>query len=206
MCRSITTASGESSSASSIAANPSRACPTTASSGCRSISGESASRKGWSSSARRTRIIAVASGFPIPRKLALFGMSMQGRRKVAIIGAPLDLGAGRRGVDMGPSAIRYAGLDARIERLGRRVDDWGNVSTAVAEASSVGDERLRFLPQIKETCERIAKLVCRAVEGGYVPLVLGGDHSVALGTLGGLARESGPGGVIWLDAHGDLNR
>ena len=107
---------------------------------------------------------------------------------------------------MGPSAIRYAGLDARIERLGRRVEDWGNVTTAVAEASTVGDERLRFLPQIKDTNERIAELVARAVEGGYLPLVLGGDHSVALGTLGGLARARGPGGVLWFDAHGDLNR
>ena len=77
---------------------------------------------------------------------------------------------------------------------------------AVAEASAVGDERARFLPQIKETCERIAELVARAVEGGYLPLVLGGDHSVALGTLGGLARVRGPGGVLWFDAHGDLNR
>jgi arginase len=125
---------------------------------------------------------------------------------VAVIGAPLDLGAGRRGVDMGPSAIRYAGLDARIVELGRRCVDWGDVVTAVAEASAVGDERVRFLPQIKETCERIAGLVAQAVEEGFLPLVLGGDHSVALGTLGGLARASGPGGVLWLDAHGDLNR
>ena len=125
---------------------------------------------------------------------------------VAIIGAALDLGAGRRGVDMGPSAIRYAGLDARIAGLGRRCEDWGNVAAAVAEASTVGDERLRFLPEIKETCERIADLVVRAGEGGYLPLVLGGDHSIALGTLGGLARANGPGGVLWLDAHGDLNR
>ena len=107
---------------------------------------------------------------------------------------------------MGPSAIRYAGLDARIERLGRRCEDWGNVTTAVAEASAVGDERLRFLPQIKETCERIAELVARAVEQEYLPLVLGGDHSVAIGTLGGLSRARGAGGVLWLDAHGDLNR
>jgi arginase len=78
--------------------------------------------------------------------------------------------------------------------------------TAVAEASAVGDERVRFLPQIKETCERIAELVAKAVDEGLVPLVLGGDHSVALGTLGGLARASGKGGVLWLDAHGDLNR
>jgi arginase len=76
----------------------------------------------------------------------------------------------------------------------------------VAEASAVGDERVRFLEQIKETCERIADLVVRAVEGGFLPLVLGGDHSVALGTLGGLARAKGRGGVLWLDAHGDLNR
>ena len=125
---------------------------------------------------------------------------------VAVIGAALDLGAGRRGVDMGPSAIRYAGLEPRIEGLGRRCEDWGNVTTAVAEASAVGDERMRFLAQIKETCERIAKLVGRAVEVGAMPLVLGGDHSVALGTLGGMARAKGPGGVLWLDAHGDLNR
>jgi arginase len=123
-----------------------------------------------------------------------------------VIGAALDLGAGRRGVDMGPSAIRYAGLEGRIEGLGRRCEDWGNVTTFVAEASTVGDERVRFLSQIKETCERIAELVVRAVEQNALPLVLGGDHSVALGTLGGLARAGGPGGVLWLDAHGDLNR
>jgi arginase len=123
-----------------------------------------------------------------------------------VIGAPLDLGAGRRGVDMGPSAIRYAGLKSRIEELGRRYVDWGDVTTAVPEASAVGDERVRFLPQIKETCERVAENVEHAVDEGFVPLVLGGDHSVALGTLGGLARSSGPGGVLWLDAHGDVNR
>jgi arginase len=126
---------------------------------------------------------------------------------VAVIGAGLDLGAGRRGVDMGPSAIRYAGLDDRIAELGRRWEDLGDVETAVAEATSVGDERVRYLREIKETCERVAGLVAGAVEDGYLPLVLGGDHSVALGTLGGLARAHGrPGGVLWLDAHGDLNR
>jgi arginase len=125
---------------------------------------------------------------------------------VAVIGAPLDLGAGRRGVDMGPSAIRYAGLDARIEELGRTCLDWGNVETAVAEATEVGDEQARFLPQILDTCERIAALVEGAARDGRLPLVLGGDHSVALGTLGGLARLQGPGGVLWIDAHADLNR
>jgi arginase len=123
-----------------------------------------------------------------------------------VIGAGLDLGAGRRGVDMGPSAIRYAGLDDRIAELGRQCEDRGDVETAVAEATSVGDERVRYLREIKAACERIAGLVAQAAEDGYLPLVLGGDHSVALGTLGGLARARGPGGVLWLDAHGDLNR
>ena len=132
--------------------------------------------------------------------------AVENAQPVAVIGAALDLGAGRRGVDMGPSAIRYAGLDTRIERLGRRCEDWGNVTAAVAEASAVGDERVRFLDQIKDTCARIAELVVRALQSGAMPLVLGGDHSVALGTLGGLARAEGPGGVLWLDAHGDLNR
>jgi arginase len=127
-------------------------------------------------------------------------------RRVAVIGAALDLGQDRRGVDMGPSAIRYAGLDARLEELGRGCVDWGNVETAVAEATTVVDERTRFLPQIKSTCERIAALVVHALEEDLVPLVLGGDHSVALGTLGGLAHARGPGGVVWIDAHGDLNR
>ena len=127
-------------------------------------------------------------------------------RPVAVIGAGLDLGAGRRGVDMGPSAIRYAGLAARIEALGRECVDWGNVETAVAEASAVGDERVRFLAPIKETCERVAELVGRALRDDFLPLVLGGDHSVAVGTLGGLARVHGPGAVLWMDAHGDVNR
>jgi arginase len=107
---------------------------------------------------------------------------------------------------MGPSAIRYAGLDARIESLGRRCVDWGNVEGAVPEATSVGDERVRFLPAIKAACERVAECVSRALEQGYFPLVLGGDHSIAIGTLGGLARAYGPGGVLWIDAHADLNR
>jgi len=122
-----------------------------------------------------------------------------------VIGAALDLGQGRRGVDMGPSAIRYAGLEARLGELGRPVHDRGNVGTAVQEAVPLRDERARYLPEIKATCAQIADLVARAVEEGDLPLVLGGDHTVALGTLGGLARRAGPGGVLWIDAHGDLN-
>jgi len=124
---------------------------------------------------------------------------------VAIIGAALDLGAGRRGVDMGPSAIRYAGLEERLRRLDRDAVDWGNVRSHVAEATDAGNERTRFLEQILETCGYVAELVRRALGEGRLPLVLGGDHSVALGTLGGLAAERGPGGVLWIDAHGDLN-
>jgi arginase len=125
---------------------------------------------------------------------------------VAVIGASLDLGAGRRGVDMGPSAIRYAGLGARLERLGRDWVDWGDVVGAVPEASDVGRENVRFLAEIKAACEEVARRVARARASGLFPLVLGGDHSVAIGTLGGLARAEGAGGVLWIDAHGDLNR
>jgi arginase len=125
---------------------------------------------------------------------------------IAVIGAALDLGQGRRGVDMGPSAIRYAGLETRLSALGFEVEDLGNVFAAVAEATEEGDENARFLAQIKETCERIADVVRDARGRGALPLVLGGDHSVALGSLGGMAAVDGPGGVLWIDAHGDLNR
>jgi len=127
-------------------------------------------------------------------------------RPVAVIGAGLDLGAGRRGVDMGPSAIRYAGLKERIEGLGRVYVDWGDVAVGVPEATDVGDPRARYLESIKRSCERVAALVHDAREDGYLPLVLGGDHSIAIGTLGGLARTQGPGATLWVDAHGDLNR
>jgi arginase len=126
-------------------------------------------------------------------------------RTIAIIGAALDLGQGRRGVDMGPSAIRYAGLEERLTGLGFAVDDSGNVLTAVAEATALEDERVRYLPQITRTCELIAARVGDALAADETPLVLGGDHSVALGTLAGLAGARGPGGVLWIDAHGDLN-
>jgi arginase len=125
---------------------------------------------------------------------------------VAVIGAGLDLGAGRRGVDMGPSAIRYAGLQERIEQLGRGCVDWGDVAVGVPEATEVGDPGARYLESIKRSCARVAALVAKAREADYLPLVLGGDHSIAIGTLGGLARTHGPGAALWVDAHGDLNR
>ena len=124
---------------------------------------------------------------------------------VAIIGAELDLGSGRRGVDMGPSAIRYAELGERLAAIGVSAHDWGNVATSLRETVDTGSSNARFLREIKETCVLVARRVGQATGRGHMPLVLGGDHSVALGTVGGLASQRGPGAVIWLDAHGDLN-
>src|SRR5262245_65219916 len=110
---------------------------------------------------------------------------MSATREIAVIGAALDLGQGRRGVDMGPSAIRYAGLEERLTSLAYAVRDHGNVETAVPEATALRDERARFLPEIKETCARIAAKGVEEARAGARPLVLGGEHSLALGTLGG---------------------
>jgi arginase len=126
-------------------------------------------------------------------------------RPVAVIGAGLDLGQGRRGVDMGPSAIRYAGLNARIESLGRECSDLGDVTTQIPESIPVADQQARYLTAILDACRRVSLLVERAAADGMLPLVLGGDHSVAIGTLGGMARARGAGGVLWIDAHADLN-
>jgi arginase len=127
-------------------------------------------------------------------------------KPVAVIGAGLDLGAGRRGVDMGPSAIRYAGLDVRIRGLGRDVSDLGDVRVPVPEATDEGDPTHRYLAPIKQVCDALADRIGKAVAAGCLPLVLGGDHSIAMGSLGGMARVSGPGAALWIDAHGDLNR
>jgi arginase len=128
------------------------------------------------------------------------------KRPVSIIGAPLDLGQERRGVDMGPSAIRYAGLDERLTRIWLAVSDLGNVITPEPEALAVVDERARYLPEILAACADLSDLVEEAAREGARPLVLGGDHSIAIGTLSGLAAAAGRrGGVIWIDAHGDLN-
>jgi arginase len=130
----------------------------------------------------------------------------QAGREIAVIGAPLDLGAGRRGVDMGPSAIRYAGLDKQLmDKLGVRVSDAGNVISPVVETTEMGDTNARYLRQILDLCDRLSALVAEAAGRGALPLVLGGDHSVALGSLVGMAKVRGAGGVVWIDAHGDLN-
>jgi arginase len=128
---------------------------------------------------------------------------------ISIIGAPLDLGQGRRGVDMGPSALRVANLNARLASLGYEVEDLGNVPVEQAEAAPEGHPRAKYLPQIAATCQRLAQQVGNALGKGSIPLVLGGDHSVAVGTVSGVSnffRARGESiGLIWLDAHADMN-
>src|SRR5436305_10395001 len=108
---------------------------------------------------------------------------------IAIIGAPMDLGAGRRGVDMGPSAIRLAGLNEKLTGLGYEVEDLGNVVVDQPESLPVGNPGARYLLQIAHTCTRLAEMVEKAADDRRVPVVLGGDHSVAIGTVSGMSRH-----------------
>lgn len=125
---------------------------------------------------------------------------------VEVVGVPMDLGADRRGVDMGPSAVRYAGLADALAQLGVDAHDHGNLAVRVPESASEAEVNAKYFPIIAETCERLAVLVEAAVRAGALPLVLGGDHSIAIGTLAGVARARGRApGVIWVDAHGDIN-
>lgn len=130
-------------------------------------------------------------------------------RKVKIIGVPMDLGAGRRGVDMGPSAIRIAGLNQAIALLGYEVTDAGNVHVNPPEALTQTTARARFLPEIAAASEELALMVEASLDEETVPVVLGGDHSIAIGSAAGLAsfyrkREKRI-GIVWLDAHTDIN-
>jgi arginase len=133
-------------------------------------------------------------------------LTVPATRPVAVIGAGLDLGAGRRGVDMGPSAIRYAGLSARLAEIGLEVYDSGDIHSPVPEATEAGESNAHYLRPILAACGLVADLVSGAASLGRLPLTLGGDHSIAMGTLGGMARTRGTGSVLWIDAHGDLNR
>jgi len=130
-------------------------------------------------------------------------------RKIRVIGVPLDLGASRRGVDMGPSAVRVAGLEARLEALGHEVRDGGNISVAIAETKSSGHQSARYLKEITETCTRTAEMVLQSLTEGMTPVILGGDHSVAAGSVSGVAefyrRQNQKVGLIWIDAHADMN-
>jgi arginase len=130
-------------------------------------------------------------------------------QKVRIIGVPMDLGQSRRGVDMGPSALRVAGLQARLKQLGHQVEDIGNISVKQAEEMPYGEKRAKYMAEIAETCKDLAEIVQKSLEEGFVPLVLGGDHSIAAGAVTGVAahfrKEKKQIGYIWLDAHGDMN-
>ena len=129
---------------------------------------------------------------------------------ITIIGAPLDLGQGRRGVDMGPSALRVAGLGRRLAVLGYEVRDVGNIQSAQAESlREPGPGNARFLAEIASACQLLAEQVAQALESGQTPLVLGGDHSIAAGTVAGAAgfyrQRDQKMGMLWIDAHADMN-
>jgi arginase len=130
-------------------------------------------------------------------------------RKIRVIGVPLDLGQSRRGVDMGPSAVRVAGLEARLEGLGHVVEDGGNVPVAIPEQKKEGNPNAKYLKEITATCAKQAELVQKALDAGIVPIVLGGDHSIAVGTVSGVAefykKKGQKIGLIWIDAHSDIN-
>src|SRR5690348_7651533 len=123
-------------------------------------------------------------------------------KKIRVIGVPLDLGQSRRGVDMGPSAVRVAGLEARLEALGHVAEDGGNMTVAIPEQKKEGQASAKYLKEITATCTKQADLVVKALEAGQVPLVLGGDHSVAAGTVAGVAeyyrRQNQKIGLIWI--------
>jgi arginase len=126
---------------------------------------------------------------------------------VEIIGVPLDLGADRRGVDMGPFAIRYAGLSEKLRDLGHHVSDAGNIPTPVAGQNRIEYTNAKYLSEVRGVCMHLSKAVAAVMAKKKVPVVLGGDHSIAIGTLAGIykGRKRREAGVIWLDAHGDYN-
>jgi len=130
-------------------------------------------------------------------------------RKIRVIGVPLDLGQSRRGVDMGPSAVRVAGLEARLEALGFVVEDAGNIAVAIPEQKKEGHPNAKYLKEITATCIKQAELVLKTLEAGKTPVVLGGDHSVAVGTVSGVSeffrRQNQKLGLLWIDAHTDIN-
>lgn len=126
-------------------------------------------------------------------------------RPVRVIGVPSDLGQGRRGVDMGPSAIRYAGLAEKLRELGHDVEDLGNIDVPQPESRAQGDQKLKYLSQVRAVCEQLRVLVRDVLRDGQMPMVLGGDHSLSIGSVAGAAEACGPLGCIWFDAHGDMN-
>ena len=136
-------------------------------------------------------------------------MASVANRTVRIIGVPLDLGASRRGTDVGPSALRIAGLGAALKRMGYDVGLEEDIPAPAMETRRSEDKHARYKPQILDVCTRLAKRVKEVVDAGDFPLVLGGDHSIAMGTVAGTAahyhEKEQSIGLIWFDAHGDMN-
>ena len=130
-------------------------------------------------------------------------------QKIRIIGVPMDLGQSRRGVDMGPSALRVAGLQTRLKQLGHTVEDIGNVPVKQPEEQHYGEKHAKYLHEIAETCRGLAEMTEKTLAEGFLPLMLGGDHSIAIGTCSGVSdffrKQSKKIGCLWLDAHGDMN-
>ncbi|MCC7034279.1 MAG: arginase [Acidobacteria bacterium] len=130
-------------------------------------------------------------------------------RAVHVIGAPLDLGGNRRGTDMGPSAFRIAGLGDQLATLGLRVADKGDIASPIPETKGPGDARKRYVREIARVCQKLFQASLASLEDGALPLVLGGDHSLAAGSVAASAahvrRRGQPLGLIWVDAHGDMN-
>ncbi|HQF42922.1 MAG TPA: arginase [Ignavibacteriaceae bacterium] len=128
---------------------------------------------------------------------------------VSIIGFPVDLGAGRRGVDMGPSALRIAGLESKLKALGYKVEDTGDINIEIMERQKIINPKLKYLDEILKTSKKLAARIEKVLEQNKFPLCLGGDHSMALGTLAGIAsycrKNNLTLGVIWIDAHADMN-
>ena len=129
--------------------------------------------------------------------------------KIRILGVPLDLGQERRGVDMGPSAVRAAGLNHALKNLGHQVEDAGNIHVRLPEEQHYGDRRAKYLKEIAETSQEVAQRIYQTLEAGYFPLSLGGDHSVAVGTQAGVSKfyhdRQQSVGCLWIDAHADMN-
>ena len=124
---------------------------------------------------------------------------------ISLLGVPMDLGADRRGVDMGPSAIRYAGLDEKLRALGHEVDSLDTIPVPEPETRAPGDPRLKYLDPIVAVAAETADCVADQLARGALPVVLGGDHSISLGSVAGAVRARGVLGLLWLDAHGDFN-
>lgn len=125
------------------------------------------------------------------------------KRNIRIIGVPMDLGQNRRGVDMGPSAVRYAGLQSRLERLGHKVHDQGNIAVPNPEEDIVTG-KTRRIKTVAATCQNIFEMACQYIAEGDFDIFLGGDHSLSMGSVAAAAQKE-PVGVIWIDAHGDYN-